>query len=377
MANVMISINVKSMKENATALREYLGKYGVKCWICTDIGGGTQYREEIVTAVKTCKVFLPLMNNAWANSGECYDEYSFAKRLNLTSHEKQITKQSQQRLPVICPVAFPDLDWTIPHVELLASSTNFITCDKEQIDERIFMQVLQTIATSLKEFNIETQLPPQLLNPASTITALTPVVPIQQLSPDRQLFTYLESLQITLNLIKPIQNHLQQQKKVQPLDKYTFKKRYFGTLSETFLHANKPEETVKWKLSTTTLWSEEFEFTDVSNPKELLGKIIWKKEQAFSTPRRDDPTFKLLPGHISNWVNTIVFATIGEPTIEKFKGYFDETLGMLILKGYEVSHESIICGEYHLLVTKNADEILGFSAGSPPQYKDAIRLKAF
>jgi len=50
---------------------------------------------------------------------------------------------------------------------------------------------------------------------------------------------------------------------------------------------------------------------------------------------------------------------------------------MLILKGYEVSHESIICGEYHLLVTKNADEILGFSAGSPPQYKDAIRLKAF
>jgi len=72
------------------------------------------------------------MNNAWANSGECYDEYSFAKRLNLTSHEKQITKKSQPRLPVICPVAFSDLDWTIPHIELLASSTNFITCDKEK-----------------------------------------------------------------------------------------------------------------------------------------------------------------------------------------------------------------------------------------------------
>jgi len=85
--------------------------------------------------------------------------------------------------------------------------------------------------------------------------------------------------------------------------------------------------------------------------------------------------FKLLPSNISNWVNNVVFAGIGNPHIEKFKGYFDDTLGMLILKGYEVSSKNIVCGEYHLLVTKNADEILGFSAGS--EYKDAIRLKAF
>jgi len=375
MAHVMISLNVKSMQENATALRQFLGKYGIKCWICIDIGGGSQYREEIVSAVKSCKVFLPLMNNAWANSGECYDEYSFAKRLNLTSHEKQITKQSQQRLPIICPIAFPDLDWTIPHVELLASSTNFITCDQEKLmDERIFMQILQTIATSLKEFNVEIQLPPQL-NTVSTITPVTPVAPIHQLSPDRQLFSYLENLQITLNLIKPIQSHLQQQKKAQNLDKFTFKKRYFGTLSETFNKENKPEESEKWKL-TTTLWSEEFEFKDVSNPKEITGEIIWKKEQAFSTPLQADTAFKLLPNHVSNWVNKIIFGGIGDAQVEKFKGYFDEPLGMLILKGYEVS-KTLACGEYHLLVTKNADEALGFSAGSSQSYKDAIRLKAF
>jgi len=152
------------------------------------------------------------------------------------------------------------------------------------------MQILQTVANSLKEFNEEIQLPPQL-NPVSAITAVTPVAPIQQLSPERQLFSYLENLQITLNLIKPIQNQLQQQKKPQNLDKYTFKKRYFGMLSETFDKENKPEESEKWKLTTTTLWSEEFEFTDISNPKEIKGEIIWKKEQAFSKPLRDDAAF--------------------------------------------------------------------------------------
>jgi len=243
------------------------------------------------------------------------------------------------------------------------------------MDERIFMQILQTVANSLKEFNVEIQLPLQL-NTVSTIIPVTPVAPIQQLSPDRQLFSYLENLQITLNLIKPIQSHLQQQKKAQNLDKFTFKKRYFGTFSETFNKENKPEESEKWKLTTTTLWSEEFEFKDVSNPKEITGEIIWKKEQAFSTPLQADTAFKLLPNHVSNWVNKIIFGGIGDAQVEKFKGYFDEPLGMLILKGYEVS-KTLACGEYHLLVTKNADEALGFSAGSSQSYKDAIRLKAF
>ena len=131
----MISINVKTMTTSAIVLKEYFESKGVSCWICVDMEGGIDYREEIVAAVKKCKIFLPLINSEWASSGECKDEYNFAKRLNLTSHESGKTVEGSPRLPVILPIAFPNLIWDQhPHVELLAASTNFIVHKFGSID---------------------------------------------------------------------------------------------------------------------------------------------------------------------------------------------------------------------------------------------------
>jgi hypothetical protein len=100
------------------------------------MSGGENYRTEIVSVVKSCKVFLPLLNDAWALSGECEDEYSLAKRLNLTSHESGRTIRSEKRQPIMLPVAFSDLKWNqYPHVELLAASTNFIVHRNNTLSE--------------------------------------------------------------------------------------------------------------------------------------------------------------------------------------------------------------------------------------------------
>ena len=106
-------------------------------WMCTNsLDAGDKFRDEIVGAVKACKVFVPLINNEWAASGECYDEFSLAKRRNLTSHESGRTSPSGPRLPAIVPVAFPSLDWErFPHVELLAATTNFLLSSTEDVAE--------------------------------------------------------------------------------------------------------------------------------------------------------------------------------------------------------------------------------------------------
>ena len=96
--------------------------------------GGDAFRDEIVTQGKCCDVFLLLLNEEWALSGECKDENALAKRLNLTSHERGRTKRTEPRLPVFIPVAFPNLNWSgHSHVELLAASTNFLSQSTEVI----------------------------------------------------------------------------------------------------------------------------------------------------------------------------------------------------------------------------------------------------
>ena len=128
MVNAMISLHIESERDSATALQSYLSALGVDVWICfNDLSGGEDYRNGIVNAVHSCDFFIALMNEKWAASGECYDEFSLAKRLNLTSHEKGITKQGDSRKPIILPIAFPDLNWSAhSHIELLAASANFI-----------------------------------------------------------------------------------------------------------------------------------------------------------------------------------------------------------------------------------------------------------
>jgi hypothetical protein len=73
-------------------------------------------RSEITQAIRSCKVFVPLMNTAWAESGECELEQNLA--LNLNSHST-----SKPRRPHFLPVLFSDVEVDKhDHVLLLSSN---------------------------------------------------------------------------------------------------------------------------------------------------------------------------------------------------------------------------------------------------------------
>lgn len=131
---IFLSVHVSSLGDCAKRLKDtierklQMGSNGTKVFLCTDLAGGVNYRDEIIKGVKDCKVFIAFMNEEWAQSGECESEFLLAKRLNLTSHERHATKAPQSRRPLFLPIAFPNLNpWTrFPHVELLGASTNFV-----------------------------------------------------------------------------------------------------------------------------------------------------------------------------------------------------------------------------------------------------------
>jgi len=119
--NLMISLHVRTMAQVASELKEQIEKnFNAHVWICTNMTGGQNYRDEIVKAIDKAYAVILLVNNDWAESAECEDEYNYAKRLNLTS-------KHNPRKPLLLPIAFPDLDWQKrSHVRLLMSSTNAI-----------------------------------------------------------------------------------------------------------------------------------------------------------------------------------------------------------------------------------------------------------
>ena len=164
MVDVMISLHCASMSESATKLQKELESRGVSVWVCLDMSGGAFYRTEIVNNVKTCSVFLPLLNDSWALSGECEDEYSLAKRMNLTSHESGRTKRTEKRRPIFVPVAFSDLQWSAyPHVELLAASTNFIVHQGANLTVGPIDVTIGAVMLSLYNNGITIDLPPSLI----------------------------------------------------------------------------------------------------------------------------------------------------------------------------------------------------------------------
>eukprot|EP01099_Mayorella_cantabrigiensis_P005485 TRINITY_DN442_c0_g1_i1.p1 TRINITY_DN442_c0_g1~~TRINITY_DN442_c0_g1_i1.p1 ORF type:complete len:912 (-),score=178.32 TRINITY_DN442_c0_g1_i1:11-2746(-) len=129
--SVMISLHVLTMKDFAEQLKKWFEGNGISVWLCTSMSAGLSFRDEIVKNVENCDIFLPLINTEWAESGECEDEFNFARRLNLT-------RPKNNRKPQIIPIAFPGLDWgKYPHVKLLSTSTNFLIY-KEEDPEAIY-----------------------------------------------------------------------------------------------------------------------------------------------------------------------------------------------------------------------------------------------
>ena len=145
-------------------------------------------------------------NQQWALSGECEDEYNLAKRLNLTSHEKGRTQRTERRLPIMMPIAFPNLDWDgHPHVQLLAASTNFIVHNTDDLLSGNSAQTLDDVAKAIISAGIsidESRSPTYLVQSMSSLSINNVSTKVRkwQQSPNNSFHFYLELL-IYLNLL--------------------------------------------------------------------------------------------------------------------------------------------------------------------------------
>lgn len=143
-AQVMISLCVRTMLPVAQRFQAFLEEHGVSTWICTEMDAGVDFRDAIVDAVDDATVFLPLIDQAWAASGECESEFQYAYRRNLTS-------SFVPRKPVFLPICFPDLDWNEhKHVRLLLASTNALVYKPDSEGE-----LLASLALSMKRCGIQ------------------------------------------------------------------------------------------------------------------------------------------------------------------------------------------------------------------------------
>lgn len=98
--DVMISYRCKTAQAHADALKGLLEAAGVSVFVCSEtLRAGEGYRSRIAQTAALCKVMVPLVDQAWAESGECAYEYNIAVRTNLVTKTR----------PVIIPVAMPDI----------------------------------------------------------------------------------------------------------------------------------------------------------------------------------------------------------------------------------------------------------------------------
>jgi len=149
---VMISLQCKTMGESSVKLKDFLEKNGLEVWLCMEMAGGESYRDSIVDAIDAADFVVIMLNNEWALSGECTDEYNYAKRLNLTSYETGKSARPDPRRPVFVPIAYNNLDWNAhKHVRLLSSSTNMIVHDGLNLNEGNFDKTMTSVMTSIQK----------------------------------------------------------------------------------------------------------------------------------------------------------------------------------------------------------------------------------
>lgn len=140
--DVMISLNCRTMLAKAQRFRSFLEAHGLKVWLCVNMIGGVDFRDEIIAAVDACEVFLPLINEAWCESKECKYEFNYGFRKNLTS---------EAQIPAILPICFPDLQWNKhAHVRALLANTNAIVYNEEGEEECLSRLVEALKANGLK-----------------------------------------------------------------------------------------------------------------------------------------------------------------------------------------------------------------------------------
>lgn len=137
-ADYFLSLNVGSSKTLADKARSVFHSHGISTWMCTDIDGGENFREEILANVRDAKVFLIFLNEKWARSDECVFEYNYAMRKNLT-----------KKSPVIMPIVTEDFNIEkYSHVDALLANFQGVflnQCSSEAEGFKHIMEKLQTV----------------------------------------------------------------------------------------------------------------------------------------------------------------------------------------------------------------------------------------
>jgi flagellar basal body rod protein FlgB len=176
--NVFISFHVASSLPLAQKLKQdFTEKLNCKVFICTEMLGGRSYRHQIIEAIESCQVIVPLICKGWSESAECMDEFNHARRLNLRSHVSHRTTAPASRLPVIVPIFYKDFDFTInPDTRLLASSVNFIAFQDYDLTWRKLCESIAFLkpqefpfSETLLEMKGDAETPKKLLSTGSDI----------------------------------------------------------------------------------------------------------------------------------------------------------------------------------------------------------------
>jgi hypothetical protein len=125
--DVFISLEVESSLVIGRSLKEYLERnFGATVFMCDDVINGPTFREQIIDNLEKCRVFIPIVNEQWAESTECGEHFNYARQMNLALHKMRRSRAPTPRMPVILPVhdkGFNHLAYQ--ETRLLASSTNF------------------------------------------------------------------------------------------------------------------------------------------------------------------------------------------------------------------------------------------------------------
>lgn len=364
----MISLHVSSMKPSALKLKEFLEKAGLKVWMCTsDLQGGDNYRNEIVNAVKTCKVFLPLINSEWANSGECADEFGLAKRQNLTSHERGITKEPELRRPIFCPVAFPNLVWTAhPHVELLAANTNFIVHDKPTLLENSD-NIFQNIALSIAAFGIKMNLKAIGITVDEALLAKHSAGKQEEKASSKELIQELTAtLQQQMAFLRSLEQRINNKKTVNFMEEYNpliLRARYYGGCANLHNGCEK-------------VWALEFTFHREAQGEGAIVPLTGTMKASCIQANDHDKTEQSkaeelkMKDHIEKERHAIV----------ELKGGFFPKSGLVFVdaqKFIENEFELIALCEYRLIINTDGTELTGVFDRGNPKWTAAVRLTAF
>jgi len=172
----MVSFCTKTQTNFVAKLTSKLEASRIRVWNCLKIKAGEKWVDLIAQNVEDAEIFLLVIDEAWANSPECMQEFMFARQLNL---------QSQNVKPVLLPLLFEFDFKKFAHLKMMFASLQFMEASKFKNEDEFIKEVTKTTLSHLISLNQRKEIfVPELkkLNAVATKPELKPLhkVPIDE-----------------------------------------------------------------------------------------------------------------------------------------------------------------------------------------------------